>query len=253
MFPIYLFIACWTFSSCTKVIDVNLNSKDPQYVIEGVVTLGETTHQVKITRTLNLNESVAYPTVGDAIVFLTDDLGNNVELEHAGQGTYQVSNYQIHEGRTYTVSVTIGSKIFQATSTVPPLVQMDTLTTFPFSFGPASINALVPVRFDIPDIANYYQFNLFEKGIQKRGVYIQNDDFNDGNIMLEPIFSDSIDSGDTITVEMYCIDKPIYKYFYTLLQNISGSTPANPTSNFSGGRLGYFSARTKDVKKVIIP
>jgi len=240
-------------TSCTKVIDVDLNSKDSIYVIEGAVSLGETTHQLKISKTLNIDESTAFPTVDNAIVVLSDNVGNSQTMTLIAPGIYQVSNFNVSEGRTYTVSVTIDSKNFKASSTIPQNVTIDTLMSFLFNFGPSSINAIVPIRHDIAGIHNYYQFNLFEKGQQKKGVFIQTDDFNDGNIMLEPIFADSIDTGDTITVEMYCIDKPVYKYFYTLLQNISGSIPANPTSNFSGGCLGYFSARTTSVKHIIIP
>jgi hypothetical protein len=250
---IQLMLGLIVTSSCTKVIDVNLNSNDPQYVIEGAVTLGETTHQLKISKTLNIAESITFPTVDNAIVVLSDDLGNSHVMTLVAPGIYQASNFNVSEGRTYSVSVTIDSKNFKASGTIPQNVTIDTLTSFPFNFGPSSINAIVPVRHDIAGIHNYYQFNLFEKGRQKKGVFIQTDDYNDGNIMLEPIFADSIDNGDTITVEMYCIDKPVYKYFYTLLQNINGSIPANPTSNFSGGCLGYFSARTKCVKQVVIP
>jgi hypothetical protein len=239
--------------SCTKVIDVKLNSNDTNYIIEGVVTLGETTHQLKISKTLNIGESTAFPTVDNATVILSDDAGNAQAMTLTAPGIYQVSNFNVSEGHTYSVSVTIDSKNFKASGTIPPNVQIDTLTSFPFNFGPSSINAIVPIRHDIAGVHNYYQFNLFEKGRQKKGVFIQTDDYNDGNIMFEPIFADSIDTGDTITVEMFCIDKPVYKYFYTLLQNMNGSIPANPTSNFSGGCLGYFSARTKCVKHVIIP
>jgi hypothetical protein len=56
--------------SCEKVIDVDLNTADPKYVIEGFVTKGETIHQVKITRTLNFDENVAFPTVDNAVVVI---------------------------------------------------------------------------------------------------------------------------------------------------------------------------------------
>jgi hypothetical protein len=52
---------------------------------------------------------------------------------------------------------------------------------------------------------------------------------------------------------MFGIDESVFKYFYTLQQNEQGATPANPSSNFSGGCLGYFSVRTKSVKQIVIP
>jgi hypothetical protein len=72
-------------------------------------------------------------------------------------------------------------------------------------------------------------------------------------MMMEPLFAGEIGPGDTIDVVMFGIEETVYDYFYTLQQNEQGATPANPTSNFSGGCLGYFSVRTKDVGQIVIP
>jgi hypothetical protein len=57
---------------------------------------------------------------------------------------------------------------------------------------------------------------------------------------------------------MNCVDKAVYDYLDELLQvstNASGfasPSPANPTSNITGGALGYFSANTVNAKSVEI-
>lgn len=241
------------FSSCTKVIDVDLNSKDPQYVIEGFVTLGQTTHRISITKSLDIDESIAFPTVDNATVVLTDDLGNSQNMTLVSPGMYEVTGYVVSEGRTYTVQVSVDSKVFIASGKMPQDVPLDAIETFPFSFGPSTINSIVPVRMDPAGIDNFYQFQLFNKGNYLSGIYIQSDQYNDGNEMNEPIFADGINSGDTVLVEMYGIEKSVHDYFYTLTQNQQGATPANPTSNFSGGCLGYFSVRTMDTMSVVVP
>lgn len=251
-----IFISALTlilFSNCTKVIEVDLNSKDPQYVIEGFVTLGQTTHQVSITKTLNIYESSAFPTVDNAIVTLSDDQGNSQNLVLITPGIYQATAFPVVSGRTYTLSVSVDSKVFVASVIMPQDVQLDSIETFPFAFGPQVFNSIVPVRLDPAGIENYYQFQLLKNGEYIPGIYVQSDQFNDGNLMQEPIFADGANSGDTILVEMYGIDKSVYNYFYTLIQNNQGATPANPTSNFSGGCLGYLSVRTMDTMTVIIP
>jgi len=73
-------LSALSLASCTKVIDVDLNTADPKYVIEGFVTKGEMVHQVKITRTLNFDENIAFPTVDNAIVVISDDAGNSETL-----------------------------------------------------------------------------------------------------------------------------------------------------------------------------
>lgn len=240
-------------SSCTKVIDVDLNSQDPKYVIEGFVTLGETTHRISITKSLNIDESSEFPTVDNATVTLTDDLGNSQNMTLVAPGIYEVTGFTVAEDRIYTLTISVDSKVFIASEKMPQTVILDTLQTFPFSFGPTTINAIVPVRMDPAGIENFYQFNLYANDTLISGIYIQSDQYNDGNVMMEPIFADGIDSGDTIDVEMFGISEVVYDYFFTLLQNLQGATPANPTSNFSGGALGYFSVRTKQVKQIVIP
>ena len=243
----------WFLSSCTKVIDVDINDKDPKYVIEGFVTLGETSHRVSITKSQNLSESAGTPAVDNAIVVLSDDLGNYQTMSLVSPGIYEATAYPVAEGRTYSLNVNIASEVLVASGKMMQDVVIDTLETFAFSFGPTSINALVPVRQDPGGIDNYYKFNIFSNQIPKPGIFIQEDAYNDGNLMMEPIFADGVESGDTVRVEMFGIDKPVFDYFYTLQQNEQGATPANPTSNFSGGCLGYFSVRTKSVKEIIIP
>lgn len=253
-FGLYIVLAITVlFSSCTKVIDVDVDSKDAKYVVEGFVTLGETTHRVKITKTLNIDEANEFPTVDNAIVILRDDIGNMGTMTFIGSGIYELTGFPVVEGRTYSLEVSVDGLVFNASGKMANDVQIDSISTFPFEFGPSTINAIIPIRMDPAGIENFYQFNLYEAGEKISGIYIQSDQFNDGNPMMEPIFAEGIDSGDTILIEMFGIDRPVYDYFFTLLQNQQGATPANPTSNFSGGCLGYFSVRTKDTMSIIIP
>jgi hypothetical protein len=238
--------------SCEKVIKVKLNDKDQKIVIEGNFIAGETSSTVTVTKTLNFDEAGPYPTIDNAVVTVTDNLGNTQVLTFAGSGTYQTTGYPIMEGRTYTLSVNIDGSVFTAASTVPSMVQIDTLEVLQFAFGPDTMNTLVPVRTDPAGIRNFYQFNLYQNGERVAGIYLQSDDFVDGIVSEEPIFGGEFEPGDTAKLEMFCIDEPVYNYFFALLQN-QQATPANPPSNFIGGCLGYFSAKTKQTKTVIIP
>jgi hypothetical protein len=57
---------------------------------------------------------------------------------------------------------------------------------------------------------------------------------------------------------MYCIDRNIYNYFFSLLQVSAGNggfqtaSPDNPVTNITGGALGYFSAHTINLEKLIV-
>jgi hypothetical protein len=66
-----------------------------------------------------------------------------------------------------------------------------------------------------------------------------------------------VKKGDVITVEMQCLDKGSYEYFYSLFSIGNngpggGATPTNPVSNISGGALGYFSAFTSQKQTIEI-
>lgn len=254
LYYILLAFLAMALFSCEKVIDVNLNDEDPKVVIEAMFTAGETTHQVVITKTLNFSEAEPYPVVDNAVVTVTDNLGNSQVLSYAGNGVYETTGYAVVEGRTYTLTAVIDGQTYTALSTVPTAVPIDQLTVLSFQFGPDTVNALIPLRMDPAGVKNFYQFNLFNNSERVSGIYLQDDAFSDGIQVQQPIFDNegSYKSGDTAFVEMYGIDEPVYNYFFALLQNQT-ATPANPTSNFSGGCLGYFSARTKDTASVIIP
>lgn len=238
--------------SCEKVIDVDLNEEDPKVVIEAKFNAGETTHRVQITRTLNFDEVGPYPAVNNATVGVTDNLGNSAVMTFVGDGFYEVTGYPVIEGRTYTLTVNVDGTTYTAASTVPGLVEIDTLAVLPIVLGADTLNALLPLRYDPAGIRNFYQFDIYKNTERVEGIFLQDDQFTDGILVEQPIFGGGFDSGDTALVDMFCIDEPVYNYFFALEQNQS-ATPANPVSNFSGGCLGYFSVRTKHSASVIIP
>lgn len=240
--------------SCQKVIDLDLNTADPKYVIEGIVTKGETVHRVKITRTLNFDENKPFPTVDNAVVVISDNSGNAETLTLVAPGIYETSALLGVEGRTYTVTVTVDGKVFTAQSTIPLEVVFDSLDVLQLPFGTDTFNMLLPRRLDMAGVENFYQYDIYQNGERLDGVYLQDDQFSDGVENEQPLFAGDYLPGDTALVIMYCIDKPVYKYFYSIDAN-TGSTasPANPDSNFGNSCLGYFSARTRKEQSIIIP
>ena len=230
--------------SCEKVIHVDLNKADPTIVVEGEVLVGDTTHRVKITRTLNFDESTEFPTVDNAIVTVVDNLGNAGTFTHVGNGIYELSSYPGVEGRTYTLTIVVDGKTYTASSTMPGLVQLDTLIADQVPFGADTFDFVTPERLDPAGIANYYMFRITQNGVVQEGIYLQTDQLYDGNVIQEPLFLDELAINDTIRVDMFSITKEEWTYNNQLLNNSTGqSTPANPINNFSGGCLGYFSTR----------
>jgi len=99
--------------------------------------------------------------------------------------------------------------------------------------------------------ANFLEFsdNVNNGLPNQRPLLLPNDDEDD---------SEKVKVGDTITVEMQCIDDKVYTFYAALLQLSGGGgpgggvTPTNPPGNISNGALGYFSAHTVKIKTTVI-
>ena len=106
----------------------------------------------------------------------------------------------------------------------------------------------------------------YVNGVKEPTIFWENDEFTDGqwspcNWMhwrLIKMIPRNIKTGDEVTIEMQCLDEPIYQYWYTLRTgggdgNENTASPANPITNITGGALGYFSAHTISRQTVIAP
>src|SRR3978361_2204612 len=92
-------------SSCTKVIDVNLNNASKKYVIEGTITDEPGYCQVKITQTVNFSDPNNFPAVSGAIVTVSDNNGTPVTLAETSAGIYQTGDINGTIAHHYTLSV----------------------------------------------------------------------------------------------------------------------------------------------------
>ena len=241
--------------ACKKIINVDLNNAASQLVIEGIVSNTSPT-QIVISRSVKFSSSNNFPTVSNATVIIKDNLNNSYTLKENTAGNYSSNSVIGVPGRTYNLSVTADGNTYTATSTMPLQVNLDTLLLEKIPFGNKAVTIVKPQYTDPVGFGNSYQFvETINKTVNPK-VFVWDDRFNDGGISTRPLIEadSSIISGDTIKVEMRCIDKNIFRYFTSLadLQQ-NATTPANPETNITGGCLGYFSAHTSQRKKVVIP
>lgn len=249
--------------SCQKVIQIDLNSKDPQIVIEAEVTDDTLTPQtVKITKSVNISESNTFPTVSGAAVSISDNLGNNVTLNETSPGVYQNSTLYGYSGRTYYLTVVAEGKTYTSVCTMPAKVPLDSILVGDGGlggFGPGGgAKTVTPIFQDPIGRGNYYRFKLLKNDTVSNSLFLFDDEIVDGGINNRPLNSNDIQirTNDTVKVKMMCITQAVNLYFYSMSQNGSGpaasATPANPVTNIEGATLGYFSAHTVQIKQVII-
>lgn len=241
--------------SCEKEISVDLNSSDPQVIIEGNITDQPGSHVIRISKSVNFSERNNFPAVTGATVTVSDNTGFSETLVEQSQGEYHTINLRGIPGRTYTMTVVAEGKTYTAESKMPLKVFLDTIS-FNKITPPGSGVLYLPVpRFQDPvAFGNQYRFVITVNGKVDKAYYVNNDNLNNGALNNTPIRSADaeIQENDSVTVELRCIDQPTYLYFFSLDQIAGngpggGTTPSNPTNNIKGNKaLGYFAAYTID-------
>ncbi len=240
--------------SCTKEINVDLKNSTPQLVIEGNVN-NSTGAVVSITQSVQFSNSNTFPTVSGAVVFITDNFGATFTLPETTPGNYTNENLVGVAGNTYNLSVTLDNKEYTATSVMPAQVYIDTLLFEQIIFGDETVWIVKPQYTDPAGFGDYYKFIEKINGVRFPGTWVWDDNFTNNGISTRPLIPrySTINIGDTVEIEMQCIDKNIFRYITTLTEvQENSTTPANPDSNISGGVLGYFSAHTSQRKKAAV-
>ncbi|WP_343672403.1 DUF4249 domain-containing protein [Chitinophaga sp.] len=248
-------------SSCEKEIHVDLNSSEPQIVIDGSITDAAGPYYVRITKTVNYSESNVYPGVSGATVIISDNNGITDTLTETSPGIYQTSTIIGTPGNTYSLSVSIEDKEYYATSTMPLKVNLDSLKFSPTSVpGEEDLYSILPVFTDPPTLGNNYRYLLTINGKLDDSYFVDNDNIGNGLVNKRSLFTQDTDIKlkDSVKLEMRCIDLPSYTYFYTLSQIADGgpgggTTPTNPPNNITGDyALGIFSAYTTQTRTQIV-
>lgn len=261
---IILVIILLFISSCEKVIDIDLNSKSSQIVIEGNITNQAGPYIITLTQTVNYNETNNFPSITGATVIMSDDAGNIDTLREASEGSYITSTIQGTPGRIYTLKVKANEMEYTATSLMNPPVNIDSIYAVDESLPNGSKKTLYVKYNDTKGINNFYRFVEVVNNDTLPAIFIADDLEQDGETIYLSLFSRGQDesdlkTGDTVTVVLQTIDKGVYEYFRTLLQLSSGgiinqsTSPANPLSNFNNGALGYLNTCAVTSKSIIVP
>lgn len=247
------------FSSCEKVILVDLNSTDPKIVIEAEIA-DQSYCTVKLSQTVNFDQPNVFPAVTGATIKLSDNLGNTETLIEASAGNYIGATLSGVPGRIYNIEITTNGKTYKASSTMPQALNIDTLIIEDYT-GHISGKVVNAKYTDPLNTVNFNRFLLFVNSVNKGLVVINDDRILNGEVISQPIPAPSeqiikLNTGDTVLVYLQTIDEGAYEYFRTLKQLIggghSGPAPANPRSNIDNGALGYFSAYSVKSKSIVI-
>jgi hypothetical protein len=252
---------CAILASCTKVIDLKLNNSSSQLVIEGNLTDQPGVQTVTLSKSVPFDSTNTFLAVSGATVKIIDNSSINNPtrtLAETSPGTYMVNSYSGKYNHSYTLQVLLNGQTYTATSTMPNLVRLDSISVNNQSFGNKVTKTIAAYYEDPPGVPNQYRLILYVNHVQVNQVFVRNDQFGDGRQVQALLYQDNITikAGDQIDVDMQCIDPAIYLYWYTLSQEEgdgfnNSATPTNPPNNFNTNVLGYFSAHTIQRKTII--
>lgn len=243
------------FSSCEKVINLNLKNEAPRLVIEGTVDDTGNPAKVIISKSAVFSANGDYPKVTDAVVKITDNLGNTFSLAETSAGTYTNATLIGVVGRTYHLSVMLDGKSYTASSTIPRKASLDSLYVDNNAIGNAGQKWIGVVYKDPVGFGDNVQVVQTINGKEDRITHVAYDLYDDGGSSSFFITTGKIKLkvGDVVKEELRFIDKNVLRYLLGVQNLADGFTiPENPNSNISGNVLGFFSAHTSQTKEIVV-
>ena len=248
-----------SFVACEQVVNLDIDQAPPRLVIDGLVTSDDTTHFVRITRTADFYGNGG-ENVNDAIVQVSDEIGNIYNYTHNPEGYDSLNGYyysdQQYSGRVYGIynlEVSVGVDNFIASDTLKPITTIDSLQ---IQVDPRAVD-------DPENDGKIYQVLLFAREPQETVDFYYFKFYRDGlldandNIFVfdDKLLGESLNGlpspvlfreGEFASVVIYSLSREQFVYFQDLGNILNGDggmfspPPANPRSNISGGALGLF-------------
>ncbi len=261
------------FSGCEDVIEIDLNSTNPKIVLEGSVANDNSPTKVRITKSTDFYEPGVYDKVTGAEIELTDSEGNSGTLTEIEDGVYQTESILGEIGRSYYISVKAEGKTYNAESTIPQQLNLDSLNIEIAPYPPGEETEETKRYYlnlyfqDYPDNEDYARFRILNNGELLGGYRIYNDKYTNGNYINARLNlgaeDNNIKIGDELTVQLLSIDKSSYE-FYLTANSINASrtqggggppssiSPANPNSNWTNDALGVFTAFSVSTQSIVV-
>ncbi len=244
-------------TSCTKVIDVDLNDTDPKIVVDGYVKYDPVSDSqiasVKISKTANYFDSSIPQTITNATLSVINGNGKEIPLTYSEGYGFSANIQQEDHSSSWKLKGVIESSDVEAITTIPKHVKIDSINAYKLDFGPPK-KGFTPVAFftDIAGESNYYRLKISINNIEYNDLFYTGDDTQDGDQITYPFYAVDALYGEEMTIELLCIDEFAYEYFKVFGDNMGGggfsAAPGNPNSNIEGeSMLGVFTGQTTNV------
>lgn len=265
---IFLLLLSATFFSCREMVELDLPRQEPRLVVEAELNDTPGPHVVRLSLTADYFAEGELPPVENAEVIISDDSGNRDTLWQAEPGMYVSTRINGKIGRTYTLHIDWNGVRYESSGRLLEEAVIDSLNYRYFPENPFFEEGYYIFFFGRvpPDRTNYFRFKVYRNDSlynNRTDLLVQNDEFLPDT--LENIrFSYPFNTGDTVRLEMYTLNRDMYQYYLeliTLLFNDGGMfspPPQNPASNIrnltepDNPPLGYFQVASITTGTVVI-
>ena len=255
-------------TGCTEPMELDLEEQElDRLVVEGWVDTEAASPEILLSYTGTLEDGQTAPPVTGAQVEMLR--GNDqFQFGENAPGRY-VTPFRINPqtGDELTLRVLLDGEAFEATTVIPPVATLDTVT---LDLQPGQNPGDWPfyevrVWFTEPDrTGDAYTWKTYLNGTPTfeslQDLQVYNDDLVNGNyIPGVPVAWCVAEPGDTITVVQYSLTPDAYDFFEAILSEtewkngIFDPAPANVPSNLSNGALGYFMGSSTYSYSVVVP
>ena len=261
---IILLLGVLLLNSCTKVVIIELESTEPKLVVESLISDSLQPYKVKLTMLAPYFDE-SNPVVDNALVYISDDMGNTDTLFYSGDGVYLTTgNEQVLAGRTYSLKIIHNGATYEANSRVPDYKLIIDSLTYIYNQQSAFIeegyNVIINGQ-ENPLEGDFIRFIFYKNDTLQTDPfkYFISDDLYVNGSYIQARVPYNYQSGDIARAEVQSINRDYYRFLYTISlqeQNTGGpfdSAPANPPTNLTNGALGYFAACLVSTKEVVIP
>lgn len=269
-------------ASCTERVDIELDSTYTRLVVYGSVTTDSIRHQVEVTTTSDYFSNEPVPRVTGAVVELQFNNETLLLEEHDTIEGLYLTPYAFRgvPGTTYNLQISQVDvdkdqvfETYNASSTMPAEVaRLDSISLNHFESVWWSGWEIYMAALDPAGIKNWYAIKLWKNStlitdtLNKYNAFP--DDFYDGSYIYYgyaiAYLSDSVENerpypGDTITLELDCIDETYYDFLGDAQWELFGNNPlfsgppANIRSNIDHEGQGVFAAYAIERASYIMP
>lgn len=256
-------------TACTERIDIALDSTYARLVVDGKVSSDSTKHHVILSVTSDYFSNQAAPRVQNALVELSfDDVRLQLTENPRDPGRYETpyafrgrigTTYELHISQV-DVDQDGEAETYHAVSTMPGGPELESIELKYYPTPVSSGHTVFMYATHPPDTRDWFGFKLYRNSDMltdslSKYTVLSDELFDTGYIPGLPVafLSDddpreAVGTGDTISLELHCIEKAYYDFVTEAQLEIAGyyplfsGPPSNVVSNIAHGALGIFAA-----------